>query len=82
HQLPDLERAVIANPRVNGGRLVTDADHDAAMDDVNAEFGINPDADPLLAQAGWLDDASKGLSNYVRRVSERAGGKLKSTLDD
>jgi len=78
----ELQRVAVLDPRTLGGRLVPDAGHDAAVEDVNAEFGINPDGDPALMPAGWLDDASKGLANYVRRVSERAGGKLKSTLDD
>jgi hypothetical protein len=77
-----LQRVAVLDPRTLGGRLVPDAAHDAALDDVNAEFGINPDGDPALMPVGWLDDASKGLSNYVKRISERAGGKLKSTLDD
>ncbi|KQY89264.1 DNA/RNA non-specific endonuclease [Pelomonas sp. Root1444] len=78
----ELQRAVLTDPRVQGGRLVPDPAHDAALEGVNAEFGINPDGDPALMPVGWLDDASKGLASYVRRISERAGGKLKSTLDD
>lgn len=69
------------DPRVSGGRLVTDEAQDAALDEVNAEFGINPEGDPNLVPVGWLDDASKSLSAYVDRVSERVGGPLRSTLD-
>lgn len=77
-----LLRAAVLDPRTVGGRLVTDAGHDAALSEVNDEFGIDPEADPALMPVGWLDDAGKGLSRYVQRVSERAGGKLKSLLDD
>ena len=67
--------------RTIGGRLVTDEAQDAALDEVNAEFGINPDGDPYLVPAGWLDDAAKGLGAYVDRVASRVGGPLRSTLD-
>jgi len=67
--------------RTIGGRLVTDEAQDSALDEVNAEFGINPDGDPNLMPVGWLDDASKSLSAYVDRVSQRVGGPLRSTLD-
>ena len=70
-----------SDPRTIGGRLVTDEAQDGALDEVNAEFGINPDADPNLVPVGWLDDASKSLGAYVDRLSQRVGGPLRSTLD-
>ena len=69
------------DPRVSGGRLVTDEAQDAALDEVNAEFGINPDGDPNLMPVGWLDDASRSLGAYVDKVASRVGGPLRSTLD-
>jgi len=77
-----LQHGALLDPRTLAGRLVPDPAHDEALEAVNAEFGINPDGDPNLIPAGWMDDAGKGLARYVERVAEGAGGKLRSVVKD
>ena len=72
--------AALNDPRTASGHLVTDASHDRALEEVNAEAGINPDADPNLVPAGWVGDAVSGVAGYVSRLVDRTGGALRETL--
>jgi hypothetical protein len=72
--------AALNDPRTASGRLVTDEGHERALEEVNAEAGIDPDGDPHLVPAGWVDDALSGSAGYVSRLVGRTGGALHETL--
>ena len=79
--LMPLLMEALNDPRIADDRLITDGGHDQALGAVNAELGIDPEADPHLVPAGWVDDSVSGAAGYVSRLVGRAGGALGETVN-